>query len=249
VNKREIIVCSDTDELGHRAADQFVASAQQAIGARGRFCVALSGGTTPRALYERLAEPAFGSAIAWPRVHLFWGDERCVPPDDPASNYRVARDSLLSKIAIPAGNVHRMSGEKEPRAAAAEYEELLRDFFGLAPGVWPRLDLILLGLGEDGHTASLFPGTPAVNETGRLVVANHVAKLRADRLTLTLPVVNAARYVVFLVAGASKAGAVRQILSGAGSALPAAQVQLADGRLVWLLTRDAAGAPPADSGV
>jgi 6-phosphogluconolactonase len=161
----------------------------------------------------------------------------------------MARESLLSKIAIPAGNVHPMSGDKEPRAPAAEYEQMLREFFGLAPGAWPRLDLILLGLGDDGHTASLFPGTPAVNETDRLVAANHVAKLRADRLTLTLPVLNSGRCVVFLVAGSSKAGVVRQILGGAGSALPAAQVQPGHGRLLWLLTRDAAGELPADYGV
>jgi 6-phosphogluconolactonase len=261
VTNREVIVCSDTDELGRKAAAEFVGAAQQAIREDGRVSVALSGGSTPRVLYERLAAPQFSDRIPWERVHLFWGDERCVPPDHADSNYRMVRESLLSKIEIPAGNVHRMAGEKEPRAAAAEYEAQLREFFALAPGAWPCFDVILLGVGEDGHTASLFPGTEALNETQRLVVANYVPKLNAYRLTLTLPVLNRGRCILFLVAGSSKAGVIRQILGGetqkneitstshdhgflSSSVLPAAQVQPIYGRLVWLFTRDAAAELP-----
>jgi 6-phosphogluconolactonase len=258
VNNREIRICADGDELGRNAAAAFTAAVRQAIEARGRFCAALSGGSTPQALYERLALPEFTDRIPWDRVQLFWGDERCVPPDHPDSNYRMVRDSLLSKIDIPPENVHRMAGEKEPREAADQYEIELRKFFELRPGDWPRFDLILLGLGEDGHTASLFPGTEALKETGRLVAANYVLKLNAYRLTLTLPVLNHGRCVVFLVAGSSKAAAVKAIVGrdlqkdrttitghdhgfSFSSELPAAQVQPVSGRLVWLLTVDAAG--------
>jgi 6-phosphogluconolactonase len=258
VNNREISVCSDHDELGRNAAATFATAVQQAIDARGRFCAALSGGSTPRALYERLALPEFSNRIPWHGVHLFWGDERCVPPDHADSNYRMVRDSLLSKIRIPPENVHRMAGEKEPREAADQYELELRKFFELGPGAWPSFDLILLGLGEDGHTASLFPGTEALKQTDRLVVANYVPKLDAYRLTLTLPVLNHGRCVVFLVAGSSKAAAVKAIVGrdlqkdqttntghdhgfSFSSDLPAAQVQPLGGRLVWLVTVDAAG--------
>jgi 6-phosphogluconolactonase len=189
-------------------------------------------------LYEQLvAQP-----IAWQHVHVFWGDERCVPPDHPESNYRMVRETLLANIAIPPGNVHRMAGEKEPGIAAAEYEEELKSFFQLASGAFPRFDLILLGLGEDGHTASLFPGSDALEETKRLVAATYVAKLNAYRLTLTLPVLNHGAVVLFLVAGASKAAVVNEILRDdePSARFPAARLDPPDGRLVWLMTADAA---------
>ena len=154
----------------------------------------------------------------------------------------MVHESLLAKLEIPAANVHRMAGEKEPRVAAAEYEEELKNFFQLAPGAFPRFNLILLGLGEDGHTASLFPGSDALKETQHLAAANYVAKLNAHRLTVTLPMLNHGAAVIFLIAGASKAPVVKEILSDGGAAarFPAAQVQPLSGRLIWLLTEDAA---------
>jgi 6-phosphogluconolactonase len=242
VNKREIIVCQSIDDLAQQAAAEFVRLAQLSLREKSRFGVALSGGSTPQALYSLLAMPEFSGQISWPQVHLFWGDERCVPPDHAESNYRMVREALLAKIQIPPENVHRMAGEKEPRIAAAEYEEELKEFFQLAPGSFPRFDLILLGLGEDGHTASLFPGSDALRETKRLVTATYVAKLKAHRLTLTMPVLNHGAVVLFLVAGASKASVVKEILrdDGHASLFPAAEVQPLDGRLAWLLTGDAA---------
>ncbi len=242
MSKRDVIVCSSTDELCHKAAAEFVTLAQKAQRNRGRFAVALSGGTTPRALYSLLAAPEYTEEIFWPQVHLFWGDERCVPPDHADSNYRMVHESLLSKIQIPGANVHRMAGEKEPQVAAAEYEEKLKDFFQLAPDVFPRFDLIFLGMGEEGHTASLFPGSDALNERKRLVVATYVEKLNAHRLTLTLPVLNHGAAVLFLITGANKAPVVKEILKDGSnlSRFPAAQIQPTYGRLVWLMTEDAA---------
>ncbi len=242
MNKRDVIICRNTDDLAQRAATEVVKLAQLSVRDKKRFAVALSGGSTPRALYSLLAAPEYGQKIFWPHVHLFWGDERCVPPDHGDSNYRMVRESLLSKIQIPEANIHRMAGEKEPRVAAAEYEEKLKEFFQLAPGAFPRFDLILLGMGEDGHTASLFPGSDALKETKRLVVATYVEKLNAHRLTLTLPVLNHGAAVLFLITGGGKAAVVKEILRDGGepSHFPAAQVRPPDGRLLWLLTEDAA---------
>ena len=242
VNKREIIICRGIDDLAQQAAAEFAKLAQSSLREKRRFAVALSGGSTPRALYSLLATPEFTRQISWPQIHLFWGDERCVPPDNPESNYRMVREALLAKTEIPPDNIHRMAGEKEPHIAAAEYEEELRDFFQLAPNAFPRFDLILLGLGEEGHTASLFPSSEALQETKRLVVATYAAKLNAHRLTLTLPVLNHGAVVLFLIAGASKAPIVTEILRDDGQAarFPAARIQPVDGRLVWLLTEDAA---------
>ncbi len=242
MNEREIIVCSSADELCRRAGAEFVRLAKTAHRDRGRFTVALSGGTTPRSLYSLLATAEYNEQIFWPQVHLFWGDERCVPPDHADSNYRMVRESLLSNIQIPGANVHRMAGEKEPQIGAAEYEEKLKEFFQLAPGVFPRFDLIFLGMGEEGHTASLFPGSDALKEMRRLVVATYVEKLSAHRLTLTLPVLNHGAAVLFLITGAGKAAVVREILKDGSdpSRFPAAQVRPVDGKLVWLITEDAA---------
>jgi 6-phosphogluconolactonase len=242
MHKREIIICPSPGDLARQAAAEFTKVAQLSLRDKGRFTVALSGGSTPRALYSLLATPEFSRQISWPQVHLFWGDERCVPADHPDSNYRMVCESLLAKIEIPPVNIHRMAGEKDPLTAAAEYEQELRTAFQLAPGAFPRFDLILLGLGDDGHTASLFPGSDALKETQRLVVANYVAKFNAHRLTLTFPVLNHGAAVIFLVAGANKAPVVKEILRDdrQPAPFPAAQIQPLDGRLVWLLTGDAA---------
>jgi 6-phosphogluconolactonase len=237
--EREIIICRDIAELSRQSAERFSQLVNQSVQGSGCFTVALSGGSTPKHLYSLLASPDYKERIPWNNVHLFWGDERCVPPDHPESNFGMVRESLLSKIKIPAENIHRMAGEREPQAAAAEYEKHLQEFFGLESGALPRFDLILLGIGEDGHTASLFPGSDALDETERLVIAPFVEKLNSYRLTLTLPVLNSGAEVWFLVTGASKADAVKKVLRGSAD-LPAAKVQPVNGRLVWFITQDAA---------
>jgi 6-phosphogluconolactonase len=195
------------EALAEAAARAFVDRAAESIAERGRFAVALAGGSTPKATYGVLARD-HAEDVDWPNVHVFFGDERTVPPDHEDSNYRMAREALLDRV--PVGSVHRMRGELPPEEAAASYETDLRQFFG-GEAV---LDLVMLGIGEDGHTASLFPETPALEVTDRLVVANPVPKLDTTRLTLTAPVLSAARGVNFLVAGEGKAEALREILEG-----------------------------------
>lgn len=237
---RTIEVLASAADLFHAAAEEFVRAARTAIGAQGRFTVALSGGSTPKALYSLLATNYAG--FAWNRIFLFFGDERHVPPTDPESNYRMVNESLLTKIAIPAENVFRVPAEDPDAAAAAsEYEAQLRRFFELKSGELPRFDLILLGLGPDGHTASLFPDSPALNEESRLVVANWVAKFNAHRITFTFPVLNRAAEVTFLASGADKADMVRQVLEGKNTPLlPSQRVQPSDGKLLWMLDEAAA---------
>lgn len=237
--RREETVCADIGDLARKVAAEWVRSADEAIARAGRFAVALSGGNTPRALYGALAEGEFRSRIAWDRVHFFWGDERSVPADHPDSNYRMAYEALLSRVPVPPANIHRIETERGPAEAAAAYEATLREFFALTLGASPRFDLILLGIGEEGHTASLFPGSAALEEHERLVVAVYVEKLKTDRVTFTLPVLNSAAEVAFLVSGKSKAAAVKQTLRG-GADLPAARVAPLDGRLWWFLDKEAA---------
>ncbi|HEX6202232.1 MAG TPA: 6-phosphogluconolactonase [Thermoanaerobaculia bacterium] len=235
------------EALIESAARRFVAAAAEAIEASGRFVVALSGGSTPQGLYALLATDAYASRVDWSRVHVLWGDERCVPPDDPASNYRMARLALLDHVPLAAGNVHRIAGESDPAEAASAYERELRRLFGcptgpppLAPGA--RFDLVLLGLGEDGHTASLFPGSKAVRETGRWAIAERVAGVPRTRVTLTPPVINAAAEVLFLVSGREKAAMLHRALDGPWRrhALPAQAIVPAAGRLRWLADAEAA---------
>ncbi len=230
----EFKVVSDALCLARLAANRIVALASGAIAARGRFAVALAGGATPRPTYALLAEQPLAQEVEWPRVEVFWGDERCVPPDHLDSNYRMARCALLDHVPIPRENVHRIPGELPPQEAAAAYRLELQEALGAAG----HFDLVLLGMGSDGHTASLFPGTAAVDEEERSVVAVYVPKLGAWRVTLTLPVINAARHVIFLVAGAEKAEVLARVRGG--EPLPAAKVQPADGQLTWLVDRDAA---------
>ena len=239
MGERDIVLCRDIAELSRQSAERFSKLALQSVEAAGRLTVALSGGSTPKHLYSLLASPDYSNQIPWNNVQLFWGDERCVRPDHPESNFRMSQEALLSKIKIPAENIHRMRGEGQPQSAAAEYEKELQKFFGLNSGGLPRFDLILLGIGEDGHTASLFPGSDALNETEHLVVAPFVEKLNSYRLTLSLPVLNNAANVWFLVTGASKADAVKQVFS-ASSDLPAAKVHPVHGNLIWYITQDAA---------
>src|ERR1017187_4915874 len=241
---RTIEVLANATDLFHAAAEEFFRAARTAIGGQGRFTVALSGGSTPKALYSLLA--ANYADFAWNRIFLFFGDERHVPPNDPDSNYRMVNESLLAKIAIPAENVFRVKAENPDAAAAAsDYEAQLRRFFELRPedrpGEFPRFDLILLGMGPDGHTASLFPDSPALDEQARLVVANWVAKFNPPRITFTFPVLNRAAEVMFLASGADKADMLHQVLEGKNTPpLPSQRVQPSDGRLLWMLDEAAA---------
>jgi 6-phosphogluconolactonase len=234
---RNVHVYETPEELAGAAARDFAARAQETINERGRFAVALAGGSTPKATYEVLARDYSGE-LDWGSVHVFFGDERSVPPDHEDSNYRMAHETLLSRV--PVGSVHRMRGELPPAEAAAAYERELREFFR-ADGL-PALDLILLGIGEDGHTASLFPETSALDVTDRWVVANPVLKLETTRLTLTVPVINAAKAVTFLVAGEGKAGALKEILEGDADprAYPAKFIRPEDGDLTWMVDEAAA---------
>jgi 6-phosphogluconolactonase len=234
----EIRTYPDATSLARAAAEHFVTLAAEAIAAHAQFVVALSGGSTPRATYALLASDEFTVRVDWPRVRVLWGDERCVPPDYPDSNYRMAREALLDKIPIPTENVHRMRGELPPDQAAMAYQAELEAVLGAAG----RFDLILLGMGADGHTASLFPATAALHEQTRWVVAHYVDKLAVWRVTLTPVAINAAAHVTFIVSGAGKAERLREVLVGPyqPDILPAQIVRPTDGRLVWLV--DAAAA-------
>ena len=226
-------------DLFHAAAEEFVRVGQAAIAERGRFTVALSGGSTPRSLYSLLAKDY--SDFSWSRTLLFFGDERRVPPDHSDSNYRMVKEALLNTVPIPDGNVYRVRAEMSDAAAAAlEYEESLRSVFKLQPGEFPRFDLILLGLGPDGHTASLFPDSDGLREQSRLVIANWVEKFKTHRITFTFPVLNHATDVMFLVSGSDKADMVRNVLEGENTPPFPAQQVAPEGRLLWMLDKAAA---------
>ena len=240
------------NDLAVAAADRFVAAAAAAIDATESFSVALSGGSTPRALFSLLASDAYGSRVESSRVQFFWGDERCVPPDDDASNCRMARETLLDHVPVRAASVHRIRGEDAPAAAAEQYERDLRAAFATptgAPRVAPgsRFDLVLLGLGTNGHTASLFPHHQAVREQTRWVMAENVEILQTWRITLTPAILNAAAEILFLVSGREKATVVRRVLFGAREMdeLPAQAIAPVDGRLRWMVDAAAASELPA----
>lgn len=241
----EVRVFDGPAELARAAAEEFARAAGRVAQQGDRFTVCLSGGSTPEALYRLLARPEepFRDRLPWSLIHFFWGDERHVPPDHPESNFRRARRAMLDAAQLPPGNIHRIPGEEPDAArAAGEYEAELRSFFQLSRGEPPRFDLLLLGLGADGHTASLFPGTRAIHERERLVVAHWVDKLGAFRITLTPPVLNAAARVIFLVSGEDKAGALSAVLRGdfEPDRYPAQIVRPVNGSLVWMVDRKAA---------
>ena len=242
-------VSPSREALFEAAAERFTIAASEAIRTSGRFHLALSGGSTPRGLYALLASDRHAARIAWSRVHVFWGDERCVGPQDPASNQRMARETLLDHVPLPGSQVHPILGEDDPGAAAAHYEQTLREAFATplgpprsAPGA--RFDLVLLGLGDDGHTASLFPGSPALHEAQRWVVATQIEKLSAWRVTLTPLAINAASEVIFLVSGRAKAAILRRVLCGPREPdrLPAQAISPREGELRWLVDDAAASA-------
>ncbi len=239
----QVRILKTSADLFRAAAVEFSKCASEAVRSRGRFTVALSGGATPKGLYALLARKEI--PVPWENSYFFWGDERHVPPDDPESNYRMANEVMLSKIPVPSSNVFRIpTEEKDAQTAARKYEDTLIRFFDLKPGVFPRFDLVLLGLGPDGHTASLFPNSPALHEKQRLVVANPVKKFNTERLTLTLPVLNCARTVVFLVSGQEKAGILQQVLHGQAGTFPSQMIQPDDGELLWFVDETAASELP-----
>jgi len=247
----DIKIYQDRENLARAAAEHIIESGTTAIQNRGQFSLALAGGSTPKAAYDLLASDEYAQRLDWKRVHIFWGDERCVPSEHPDSNYRMARQSLLDHVPIPAKNIHRMRAEEEPIKAALEYEGSLRTFFSMQPdhssdpnvGSAGRksFDLVLLGMGDDGHTASLFPSSDALNESVCWVTAvehTNPPPPLVTRLTLTLPAINAASQVTFLVAGASKSQSLKHVLSPTDQSsptLPAQLVQPLNGHLFWLV--------------
>jgi 6-phosphogluconolactonase len=237
-------VADNADALSRLVAEQFVSRTTDALRERGRCAVALSGGATPKGVFRVLASEAYRSRVQWDQIDFFWGDERHVPADHTDSNYRMTAETLLSRVPVRAERIHRVRGEIHDAARAAqEYETEIRTTCA-EPVAIPRFDLVLLGLGADGHTASLFPGTAALDERRRLCVANWVEALSAYRITMTLPLINAARIVLFVVSGAEKAPVVAQVLGNVGAThappLPATLVQPTDGELFWMLDRAAA---------
>jgi 6-phosphogluconolactonase len=241
---RTIEVLADEAAVAQRGAELFASAARSSVERRGAFTAALSGGSTPRRLYELLGRDPLRSRVPWEQVHLLWGDERCVPPDSPESNYRMVHEAFVAHVAIPPENVLRMRGEDDPAEAAVQYEMHLRELArstGATHLGAPVIDLVLLGVGSNGHTASLFPHSPALREPERLAVAVQVPEV-GWRLTLTVPVINGAHHVVFVATGEEKAAVLARILQGPsrGDELPAQLVVPRPGRLTWLLDEAAA---------
>jgi 6-phosphogluconolactonase len=241
----------DPAALARRAVEYFVEMAGEAVEAQGRARIAISGGSTPKAAFELLADPnqPWRHRMPWEMLDLYWVDERSVPPEDPESNYRMTREALLDHVPLPPDQIHRIEGELEPEAAAARYEEELRSCFRLDEGGNPRFDLVALGLGSDGHTASIFPHSQAVHEMNRLVVANRVPKTGASRITLTWPAINHARSVFFLVSGVEKAAVLNELLTGPfdPERLPSQLIWPSSGILTLILDKAAAALlPPTD---
>jgi len=237
----------DTDALHFAAAQRWAQLAEAAIMARGKFHVALSGGSTPRALYRRLANPEFANRVAWDRVHIYFGDERAVPPDHPDSNYRMAKEALFDHVPIPPPQIHRIEGERaDIHEAATRYSQLLATRLPLSAQGVVQFDLLLLGVGADGHIASLFPGTPVLHERARFVEAVRVEKLDSWRITVTLPVIDHARHVVILVSGENKAEIMRNLTKG--RRMPPYPVQLINphGVLEWYVDSAAAALLPSE---
>ena len=240
----EIRIFQDPGEVAREAADFLVWLSGQARERSGPLRVALSGGSTPEALYKLLAASDLAAQVKWQAVEFYFGDERCVPPDHAESNFRLADLTLFKPLHIDRDSIFRMEGElQDPNQAARNYEALLRRRFGGQAAGWPRFDLLLLGMGDDGHTASLFPGTPALDERERLVVANHAPRGVRDRITFTAPLINAAKIVLFLVCGAGKASAVKSVLEDEGQdphRFPSRLIRPSQGRLIWFLDGGAA---------
>jgi 6-phosphogluconolactonase len=247
----KIVYCVEPDAaaLARRAAQYFVEQAELAVAARGRAHIAISGGSTPKATFTLLADPRqpWRAQMPWDKLDLWWVDERCVPADDADSNYRMTREAMLDHVPLKPEQIHRIEGELEPEAAAARYEAELRKTFRLEEAELPQFDVIQLGMGPDGHTASLFPHTEALHDLRRLAVANHVQNKDAWRVTLTRPVINRGLQVFFLISGADKAQILKEVFTGARDPerLPSQFIKPASGILTLLLDRAAASLLPA----
>jgi 6-phosphogluconolactonase len=246
--RADLQIFEDRPAMARAAARQVISLAQNAIEAHNVFRIALSGGSTPRMLHEILSQPAHSAQVNWAKTQIFWGDERCVPPSNPESNYRMAVETLLEHIPLPAGHIHRVRGELPPQEAASDYQQRMVEQFRLIPDEtgkpFPRFDLILLGLGPDGHTASLFPGSKALEEIHRWVTwlpHEQGPEPLVPRVTITLPVIQAARQVIFLVSGEDKAARLAEVLSPpTGQPLPAQLANPTEGGLLWMVDRAAA---------
>jgi 6-phosphogluconolactonase len=253
-NKLKIMYCVEPDgaALAQRAARHFVVMASEAVARRGQARVAISGGSTPKAAFKLLADPQepWRERMPWNKLELYWVDERTVPPDSAESNYRMTREALLDHAPLRSEQVHRIEGELEPEVAAARYESMLRNDFRLEGAESPRFDLVELGMGDDGHTASLFPHTEAIHTLGRLVMANQVPQKDTWRITLTWPVINNASSVFFLIGGADKAKVLSDVFMGARDPerLPSQLIWPASGILTLFLDKDAAALLPATDG-
>ena len=240
--QREVQIFPEAGALTRRAAEEFLKSVAEAVAQKGAFTVALAGGSTPKALYSQLADEPLRSQIPWEKLHFFFGDERHAPPDGAESNFRMANEALFLKGAIKPEQITRIKGEyADTEKAALEYEQALRAYFKLKVGEYPRFDLVLLGMGEEGHTLSLFPGTKALHATDRIVVRNWVGKLYTERITLTATAANHASRVIFMVTRADKAPALKAVLEGPyePEQLPAQLIQPASGKLLWLVDQAA----------
>jgi 6-phosphogluconolactonase len=237
--KREnLMVVPDVNSLNRAAVNEITMAAEAATGEHGRFTIALSGGNTPRGVYSLLAEKA--DTFPWAKTFFFFGDERSVPPDHPDSNYRMVKEALFSKAPVQERNVFRVPAELGAEKAADNYQDTLKEFFKVQAGQWPRFDLILLGIGDEGHTASLFPDSAALAETSRLVAPNWIEKLRTNRITFTFPVINNASETMFLVAGPGKAEIVKSVFLAEGEIYPVQRVRPTHGRLLWIVDQAAA---------
>jgi len=238
------LILPGAEEIAHEAADRIVGIAQEVLNQKQYFRLVLSGGSTPKRLFNILTGDSYQNQLPWDKIQFFWGDERCVPPDHPDSNYRMAREAFLNTLKIPEAHIHRLNGEaSNPNASALEYEEKIREHFSIKEsGAPPQFDLILLGMGTDGHTASLFPDTPALEKTDRWIVANYVEKFRTYRLTMTPRIINQAAWVIFLISGSDKAAVLSEVLEGPyePKRLPSQLIQPEAGNMVWLLDREAA---------
>jgi 6-phosphogluconolactonase len=243
-----ILISDSPEEMAFQGANLFKDRAKACVNMRGNFFVALSGGSTPRPMHRLLIQESYRSEIPWGEIHVFWADERCVPSTDPASNFGAAERDFIYQAPIPAGQVHPMPGEMAPEVGAMKYEEDLVSSFKLRKGEFPVFDVIFLGVGADGHTASLFPRQKSLDEKEKIVVAVKGGKPDVSRLTMSLPVINNAREVVFLVSGKQKAGVVKAVIESGDQSLPAHKVAPVNGVLTWLLDRDAASLLTIDKG-
>ncbi len=242
---KNINIFPDFQALTDAVVERFITIANQSVMARNFFFAALSGGSTPKPIYQALSAPVNQDRLPWQDIHLFWGDERHVPQEHPESNYRMVKENLLDFVAIPEINIHRVPTEMDPRLAAFYYEEKLRQYF---EGAWPHFDLVLLGMGKDGHTASLFPNSPGLNEEHRWFIANRLPNATGWRLTLTKNAINAARHILILVQGSSKANMLFEVLCGDINPYekPVQMIAPMDGHLDWMVDDEAASQLPED---